>query len=168
MSDRVETDAPSGELPVSTPELFERARAAVAALRGQGRQADGRAGPGNTLNLRHGLRSTQLLEQVDVAAWHREQVHAISTDLGGDDELSALARASVREVARLEVILGALGAELFEHGVLTGKGTMRSATACYLGVLDRFVKLAGVLGLARRARRVGSPLDFIEGQGDRG
>ena len=44
--------APSGELPAPTPELFERAREAVAALRGQGRLANGQAGPSNTLNLR--------------------------------------------------------------------------------------------------------------------
>ena len=49
--------APSGELPAPAPELFERAREAVAALRGQGRLANGQAGPGNTLNLRTGLRA---------------------------------------------------------------------------------------------------------------
>ena len=43
--------APSGELPAPAPELFERAREAVAALCGQGRLANGQAGPGNTLNL---------------------------------------------------------------------------------------------------------------------
>ena len=39
--------APSGELQAPAPELFERAREAVAALRGQGRLANGQAGPGN-------------------------------------------------------------------------------------------------------------------------
>ena len=119
--------SPSGERPATTSEAFDRAREAVAALRGRGRQADGTAGSGNTLNLRHGLRSNQLREQPDVATWHRAQVDAISADLGGAAELSALQHASVREVARLEVIVAALGDQLLDGGVLTGKGRIRSA-----------------------------------------
>jgi hypothetical protein len=129
-------------------------------LRGQGRAANGQAGAGNTLNLRHGLRSTQLLEQPNITAWHREQVDAITTDLGGDQELTALARASVREAARLEVILGALGDQLLAGGVLTGKGKMRAATTVYLQVLDRFTRLASALGLERRPKPV-NPLDAV-------
>ena len=78
------SDAPSGELPAPDPELFERAREAVSALRGRGRQENGQAGPGNTLNLRHGLRSSQLLEQPDIEAWHREEVLAPLTVGGGN------------------------------------------------------------------------------------
>jgi hypothetical protein len=101
----VTAPAPPG---VSSEELtrterFARAREAVAAVRGQGRAANGQADAGNTLNLRHGLRSTQLLEQPEITAWHREQVDAITTDLGGDQELTALARASVREAARVAI-----------------------------------------------------------------
>lgn len=153
-------ETPSGQPPAPASELFDRAREAVAALRGHGRQADGTAGAGNTLNLRHGLRSHQLLEQPDIAAWHSEQVEVISTDLGGASELSALQRASVREVARLEVILAALGDELLEGGVLTGKGKMRAATTVYLQVLDRFVKVAATVGLQRRPKPV-HPLDAV-------
>ena len=145
---------PSGQPPRVEPELFERAREAVSALRGRGRQENGQAGPGNTLNLRHGLRSTQLLEQPDIATWHAEEVAAIETDLGGAAELSALQHASVREAARLEVILGALGGELLDHGVLTGKGKCRAATTIYLQVLDRFVRVAATLGLERKAKQI--------------
>ncbi len=147
--------APSGELPPADPDPFRQAREAVAALRGRGREPNGRAGKGNTLALKSGLRSLQLAEHPDIAAWHQAEVDAISADLGGDAELSALQRAAVREAARVEVILGALGEELFTHGVLTGKGKTRSATTVYLKALDRFVKLSGLLGLARRARPVG-------------
>ena len=153
--------APSRELPAPSPELFERAREAVSAIRGRGRQQNGQAGPGNTLNLRHGLHSTQLLEQQDIEAWHREEVEAIESDLGGEAELSALQRASVREAARLEVILGALGGELLDGGVLTGKGKCRAATTTYLQVLDRFVRVAGTLGLARRAKRTQSAHELL-------
>lgn len=156
MTDSQVPVAPSAELPDAGPELFARAREAVKALRGRGRQANGQAGHRNTLNLRHGLRSKQLLELPDVAAWHREQVNAISTDLGGTSELSALQQASVREVARLEVILAALGDALLAGGVLTGKGKCRSATTVYLQVLDRFVKVAATVGLQRQARKIPS------------
>jgi hypothetical protein len=151
---------PSGERPAPTPqELFDRARDAVAALRASGSQCDretGRFLPGDTRNLKHGLRSERLVDQPDIAAWHREQVTEITTDLGGDAELTALARASVREIARLEVILAALGTELLQGGVLTGKGKTRAATTTYLQVLDRFTRLAATLGLERRQKRVDS------------
>lgn len=147
---------PSGQLPPVDPALFEQASAAVLAIRGRGRRANGQAGAGNTLALRHGLRSAQLLEHPDIAAWHQEQVQAINTDLGGEAELSTLARGSVREAARLEVILAAIGDELLEHGVLTGKGRTRSATMVYLRVFDRYLKVTAVLGLARRTKRVES------------
>src|SRR5688500_1832368 len=87
----VATDPPSGQLPPVDPELFERAREAVSAIRGRGRRANGQAGDGNTLALKTGLRSLQLVEHPDIAAWHQEQVAAISADLGGEAELSALA-----------------------------------------------------------------------------
>jgi hypothetical protein len=68
---------PNGQPPSIEPELFERAKEAVSALRGRGRRANGQAGPGNFLSLRTGLRSSQLLEQLDIASWHREQTQAI-------------------------------------------------------------------------------------------
>src|SRR4051812_18577262 len=98
MTDEIDNETPSEERQTpDTPELFERAREAVAALRGRGRQSDGKAGVANTMALRTGLRSTQLLEQPDIAAWHREEVDAITSDLGGDAELTTLARANVHE-----------------------------------------------------------------------
>lgn len=156
-----QTAAPSGQLPPVDPELFERAREAVTVIRGAGRQANGQAGQGNTIAMKDGFRSLQLMNHPDIATWYGEQIEAISTDLGGDAELSALARAAVREVARLEVIVAALGDELLKHGVLTGKGKTRSATNCYLKALDRFVKLAGVLGLARQQKRVPSLTEVL-------
>jgi hypothetical protein len=163
LTDEISQEPPSAERETpSAAELFERAREAVSALRGHGRRADGKAGIANTLAMRTGFRSTQLLEQPDIAAWHREEVEAITTDLGGDGELTTLARANVREAARLEVILATLGTELLEGGVLTGKGHMRAATTVYLQVLDRFTRLWQSLGLERRAKRVDLAQAFAE------
>jgi hypothetical protein len=141
------------------PALFSAAAAAVAAIRGHGRRQNGQVTTGNTVAIRHGLYSSQLLNAPDVAAWHAEQVSAITADLGGEVELSSLARASVREVARLEVILAALGEDLLRTGVLTGKGKSRSATTVYLHVLDRFTRLSQALGLARKPKSLGTLAD---------
>ena len=170
MSDNTEPTLPSEPnprpeapgLPSGEPDdLFSRAREAVAALRGQGRQADGTAGIGNTLNLRHGLRSLKILDQPDISAWHQEEVETITADLGGAGGLTALKRASIREAARLELIMGTLGDELLAGGVLTGKGKMRAATSVYLHVLDRFMKMAATVGLERRAKPV-NPLEVVQ------
>jgi len=155
---------PSGELPAVDPELFETAKAAVSALRTSGRQKNGRAGAGNGLALRHGLRSTQLLEAHDVRVWHREQVAAITRDLGGDDQLTAVKRSMVRELARVEVILASLGDELLERGVMTGKGKTRAAATLYLKTLDRFEKVARLIGLEGRTKQVPNPADWLEGK----
>lgn len=142
-------------------DAFEKARTAVAAIRGRGRGPDGRVTAGNTAAMRHGLHSSQLLQHPDLATWHRDQVEAITTDLGGASELSTLACANVREAARLEVILDALGAELFAHGVLTPKGKMRAASTLYLQVFDRFMRVSTNLGLTRRPRTIPTAAELL-------
>jgi hypothetical protein len=155
---------PSGQLPPVDPELFERAKAAVSALRGRGRLVNGQAGHGNTLALRTGERSTRLLEQPDLSAWHREEVEAITVNLGGKDKLTALKQAVVRETARVTVILASLGDELLEHGVVTGKGKTRSATYVYLRVFDRFVRGCSMLGIEPAQIPVRSLREALEAQ----
>lgn len=125
-------------------------------LRGRGRRADGTAGPGNTLALRHGLRSERLFENPDMVLAHREMVDAIAVDLGGADALSAIEARLVREFARASIIAESLGINVLEHGTLSGKGKTRAAVKTYLQVLDRLVRLGPTLGLKRRIRRASS------------
>jgi hypothetical protein len=157
---------PSGERRKTGPdadqtesELFDRAREAVAVLRGRGRRANGQAAPCNTLSLKTGLRSQQLLEQSDVAAWHREEVATIAADLGGADTLSAIKTRLVGELARVTLIAASLGDNVLTLGPLTGKGKTRAATLTYLQVLDRQVRLSQLLGLDRVARNVGESIE---------
>ena len=156
-------DAPFAELPNDGPDAFTRAREAVAAIRGRGRGPDGRVLPGNTAAMTHGLASAQLLDHPDIKAWHAEQMAAITADLGGDAEMSALVQAHVREAARVEVILAALGEDLMTRGPLTAKGKMRAASTLYLQVLDRFMRLSAALGLERRQKPVPSIHDVLRG-----
>ena len=53
-------------------------------------------------------------------------------------------------------ILRHLGENLMAEGALTAKGRRRAATSAYLAVLDRFLRLAQVVGLERRQKRVPS------------
>ncbi|MCC7177062.1 MAG: hypothetical protein IT177_01610 [Acidobacteria bacterium] len=162
----VEAPTPSAQLPAVDPELWAAAKAAVTRLRGAGRLPNGRAAPGNALALKTGLRSKRLMDEPDIIAWHQAQVREITADLGGEDELTALKRGAVREAARVEVILAALGDNLLEQGTLTGKGKTRSATMVYLHTLDRFVRLVQLLGFERRARRLPSPAEWLAGRVD--
>jgi hypothetical protein len=154
-------ERPFSELPPAEPELLERARQSLAALRGRGRTQTGQAAAGNTIALRDGLHSPRLLNVPAIASWHAEQVAAIEADLGGALELSALERGFVRELARLEVIVAALGEDVLQHGTLTGKGKTRAATLAYLRVLDRYERLAGRLGLQRKQKRVPDLQEYI-------
>jgi hypothetical protein len=145
-------------------EMFARAREAVLDMRGTGQnEKSGKLEPGNAVALKHGVRSTRILLNPDILAWHREQVIAISNDLGGESELSTLQISHVREVARLEVILAALGDELLNAGVLTPKGNMRVCTTAYLHVLDRFVKVASAVGIQRVSKRIESLQEIMAG-----
>jgi hypothetical protein len=111
------------------------------------------------LSLKTGLRSQQLLEQSDVAAWHREEVATIAADLGGADTLSAIKTRLVGELARVTLIAASLGDNVLTLGPLTGKGKTRAATLTYLQVLDRQVRLSQLLGLDRVARNVGESIE---------
>jgi hypothetical protein len=153
-----------------TPEeLFESAKQAVLAFRRT--RIDPKTNrflPGDTRHLKHGLHSQQLRDQPDIAAWHKEEVAAITADRGGEAEQSTLARGCIREVARCEIILAALGGELLEGGVLTGKGKTRAVTGMYLKVLDRYVNLIRILGLERRTKPVDLAQAFAEQERSRG
>ena len=146
-------------------ELFKRAQDAVTALR-TAQHHGGAIIPGQMLNLKHGMRSEQLMKHPDVSGWHAEQVKEITEDLGGDVELTGIERGMVRETARVEVIVASLGQELLTNGTLTEKGHARQATAVYLSVLDRYIKLASTLGLKRRARRVATLAEVLSHDGE--
>jgi hypothetical protein len=163
MSDRPIQES-AEPLPAVEPELFEQAKAAVQALRGsRGQRVGGRFTVGNFDAGKTGMHSRQLQDLPDVAAWHRERVAAITGDLGGADELSALQQGLVREVARLEVVVAALGEDVLAHGTLTGKGRTRGATNVWLSVLDRYSRLAQQLGLQRRQRQVATFQEAVRG-----
>ena len=62
------------------------------------------------------------------------------------------------------MILGALGSELLERGVLTGKGKMRAASTLYLSVLDRYVRVSAALGLTRKLKPLPTVAEWARDQ----
>ena len=125
----------------------------------------GRFQPGNTLALKHGLRSARVQaglmpEQAEARAALAERVAAIVADLGGKDGLSALALGQIERHASLELVDEYLWENLQRHGPLTGKGRTRAALTAWLSVVDRLQKSATTLGLERRTKNA-NPLDAV-------
>ena len=48
-----------------------------------------------------------------------------------------------------------------ENGLTTKRGRVRSAYASYLSTLDRYIRLAQMIGLERRVRRAQSPIEWL-------
>lgn len=135
----------------STPALD--VAAALEALRGSGRDPQsGRWLPGAFPRLASGRRSPRLWAQSELAGLLAERDAALVADYGGPEGLSTAERSLVLELARLELLTEAAGDQLVQSGLHTSKGRVRSAASLWLSLLDRQARLAGQLGLQRRAR----------------
>jgi hypothetical protein len=55
-----------------------------------------------------------------------------------------------------------------EKGLTTPRGRVRSAYASYLSTLDRYIRLAQMIGLERRARKTQTPAEWLAGLDERG
>lgn len=128
----------------------------------RGRTVTGQPGPA----LRHGGRSRlvaegKLPEQAEALAALPSRTAAILADLGGD--VSAVALGLVERHARLEMVSDYLWSNLQAHGPLTGKGATRAALSAWLLVVDRLHRSATTLGLDRKAKRVPTLQEVLDG-----
>lgn len=122
---------------------------ALRSIRGErGRFLKGVPGP----RLLTGDRAMTLLEQPDVAEAHRARAEAITADLGGMSQLSAVQVPLVAELARLQLVTDSLGADVLARGTMTGKGRTRAAVTLWLTCVEKQQRLAQLLGLERRSR----------------
>ena len=78
--------------------------------------------------------------------------------------MSAVALRLVARYLELGVVADFLWANLEAQGPLSGKGRTRAALTAYLGVVDREMKAAEKLGMARRPKPVETPLDYMRGR----
>jgi hypothetical protein len=111
----------------------------------------------NTKSLRKGNRSARVArgampEQAEALAALAEHRQYVENDLGGAAQLSRLQRDLVSRYLECVLVANYLGDNLQRLGPLTGKGRTRAAMTAYLQALDRQVRIAQLLGLARVAR----------------
>jgi hypothetical protein len=124
-----------------------------------GRFVSGHPGPA----LKHGCHSRHVERGLLLppgATLPAERERAVLADLG---DLSTLQAGLVRRYVHAELIAEWLEGNLIAQGVLTTKGRTRAAVDVYLRVVDRVTKLAGELGLERRAKRIPSIEEALGG-----
>lgn len=131
--------------------------AVLAAVRADSRDpVTGRFRPGGMPRLQHGRRAPRLWTAGPLAEVLAEREAGVVADLGGVENLSAVERPLAREYARLDLLVEAAGDRLIRDGLETAKGRARAAASLYGALLDRQTRLAGMLGLSRRARPAAS------------
>jgi hypothetical protein len=113
---------------------------------------------GNAARLVHGLRSrdyrTRVLSEARAAL--AEKRTSIEADLGGADALSTVRRDAVERLLEADVMLQSVANGLLAKGLFTPRGKTRAAFGAFLQLLDRWQRLAVLVGLERRSKRVAS------------
>jgi hypothetical protein len=115
--------------------------------------------PGNTAALKGGLHSPRAVAallpgQEEIRAALADKRAAVVADLGGEQQLSSIARAEVERYLQLMVLLETLWADLTARGILTTKGKRRAALTAFLQVNDRVDRVVSRLGLERKQKVV--------------
>lgn len=120
---------------------------------------------GNTAALKHGGRSERLQREIeqDATGALAERRQAVLGDLGGEGELSTIAAGTVDRYIRAEAMLEWMEGRILAEGVLTGKGRRKAIHTAYLQQLDRVLRLAAMLGLERKAKRVPTLEEVMDG-----
>ncbi len=101
------------------------------------------------------VRSGIVNGQGEAMAGARRELRKELGDLG-------IVKASLADAfVELDAVRNYLGGRLGAESPLTTKGRQRALLTAYLGVVDRQVRLAQVLGIERRARRVADTLEAV-------
>lgn len=90
----------------------------------------------------------------DVREQHDAFVAEAFTDLGGEDQLSALTKGMVHHLAQTHAICILLEIDIHLRGVLNAKGQIRSTAESLLKAQAMYDRLAARLGLERRTKQV--------------
>jgi len=80
----------------------------------------------------------------------------IVSDRGGASELATIDAGYVDRLVEAEGLVRLLGHDLRVRGVFSVRGRVRSAFNAYMAAVDRWDKIAKVLGLGRRQRDIGT------------
>ena len=79
---------------------------------------------------------------------------AVYADLGGEEQLSTLAKSYVERLAELNTVANLLALDLAKRGILSPRGRVRSSLDQFMKCLDRWDKLAQRIGMERRPKRI--------------
>jgi len=126
-----------------------------------GTQRPGFPGPAR----KHGLYSFEAHGQVALPDDLRVSVedfrNEIVSDLGGTEELTAIAKGYVRGLVDMETCRRLLQADIVKRGLVTPKGRVRGIYTKLLETMDRWDRYAQRLGTERRSRSVQSLREYL-------
>jgi hypothetical protein len=105
-------------------------------------------------------------DRAAVQQWLREKAESIIGDRGGHDGLSTLQIDSAGELAFVLFVLSQWRDHFIEKGLTSPRGRVRSAFPSYLATLDRYIRLAQMLGIDRKAKQAPSPAEWLESLGE--
>ena len=83
-----------------------------------------------------------------------QTVDAIARDRGGRDNLTTLQQRAIDHVVECDLLLQAWREYFRENRPYTRQGRMRTGYTAYLSTLDRWMRLAQIVGLDRREKDV--------------
>ncbi len=108
---------------------------------------------GNKDALVHGGYSRQVQE--DMRPWVTEVLAQVVADKGGMENLTELQRQAIEHgLGPLLAVMKSTGQDIVANHALSAKGKARAVVGAHQRALDRFVKLAQLIGLDRTPRQV--------------
>lgn len=151
------TEAPIANVgQVATTRLCKRCGATIPA--GKDRCPACRSfAPANQANRRHGLRAKHAPPDVILSA--DDVLDGLISDQGGLSEMSTLRRSGAAKIRDVEILAAVAKAHVVKHTLDTPTG--REAFGKYLAALDRWIRLAALLGLDRRERDAMTLDDYL-------
>jgi hypothetical protein len=105
---------------------------------------------GNQAARKHGTFARH--QPLDVIMNSDQLLEGLVADKGGADAMSTLARSLAAKLRDTDILLALNKRTIIHEGVDTAPG--RKAHDRYLAALDRFLRIAALLGLEREAKRV--------------
>ena len=129
------------------------------------RCASGHVLVGNQTARKHGVRQFEQHGERVLPADVRLSVDEFRSQVVADrgDDLTAIEGGYIRRLGELETVARLLASDLATRGLFTPKGRVRNTFSRWLETLDRWDKFATRVGTDRRAKRVGTLQDFLEG-----
>ncbi len=120
--------------------------------------------PGNQVRRKHGRRARYQPAEIIMTA--DQLLDAVVADKGGVDELSALQRALLAKLRDVDILVALNKRIVIQKGLDEPAG--RKGHDRLLACVDRFVRIAMLLGLDREAKQALTPLEYWQQRNPKG